>query len=166
MPPNETSPLEGVVAAWAKAWQDRKPAHLIALWDKSDAESWYLSASSVEPFLGNAVVGFIQRRCLNASTIGYQPSDLHLRRLAPDLGLAFFQLAWSEQTNRGLDRSLPIGGHVRVTMMMRQHAGVWSVFHYAEAPLAPLLELQAFYEAVAAEGLDRMPTRSFLQNAS
>jgi hypothetical protein len=48
-------------------------------------------------------------------------------------------------------------------MMMRAQAGCWRVFHYAEAPLAPLLELQAFYEAIAADGLDNMPTRSFHQ---
>lgn len=160
----ETAPVADVVAAWATAWQERTPARLIALWDKTDDQSWFLPAGSVEPYLGHAVVGFIQRRCLRAAAIGYKVGALHTRRLAPDLGLAFFALDWSERpTDHPIDGPGLMGGRVRVTMMMRAYADVWRVFHYAEAPLAPLLELQAFYEAVAAEGLGAIPSRAFNQ---
>jgi hypothetical protein len=151
---SDAAPLGDLVAAWAAAWESRVAARIIALWDKADAESYYLPAGSVEAYQGPAVVGLVQRRCLAAAEIGYRPRGLHIRLLNPDLGLAFFQLDWSERGQAGR-----LGGRVRVSMLMRRKSEGWRMFHYAEAPLAPLLELQAFYEAVAADGLDRIPPR-------
>ena len=163
MKADETEPLEHIVTAWASAWQHRMPAQLVALWDTADVKSWFLSAGSVEPYIGHAVVGYLQRRCLGSNAIGYRPGQLHIRRLAPDIGLAFFNLDWSERlAAQNLDGNKTLGGRVRVTMMMRLQASVWRVFHYAEAPLAPLLELQAFYEAIAADGLENIPSRTFV----
>lgn len=162
MPADDTAPLVDVVATWANAWEQRNPARIISLWDVSDAESWYLPADSVEPSLGPAVVGLIQRRCLAHAEISYRVGKPHYRRITPDLGLAFFELAWSARpVGQHHDQTHPIGGHVRVTMMMRHTEKSWKIFHHAEAPLAPLLELQAYYEAVATEGLDNILQRVF-----
>jgi len=156
----ETAPLADLLAAWAAAWRARVAGRIIALWDKADAESFYLPAGSVEAYRGTAVVGLVQRRCLTAAEIGYRPHGLHLRRLAPELGLAFFQLDWAERAqDPAQGRITRVGGRVRVSMLMRPKDDAWRIFHYAEAPLAPLLELQAYYEAVAADGLDKIPAR-------
>jgi hypothetical protein len=159
----DLSAISATIAAWASAWQQRTPPAIFALWDLADPQSWYLSASSVEPVLGQAVVGVIQRRCLEAKEINYKPGPLHLRQLTPDIGLAFFNLQWSERLARHAHNETQLlGGHVRVTMLMRNINGVWKIFHYAEAPLAPLLELQGYYEAIAADGFDKMPQRDFV----
>lgn len=125
--------MEALVAAWARSWQVGAAAAVLALWDKTDPESYFLSADSVEAFTGKAVIGVIQRRCL-ASPPSYVIANLHVRYLSKDVGLAFF-------TADG----------VRVTLIARNTGDAWRVFHYAEAPLAPLLELQAYYEKVAAD---------------
>lgn len=110
--------------------------------------------------IGNGVVGHLQRKCLNVLAMVYLPRHVHVRELAADLGLAFFELERSElATTPHAETPERIGGHVRVTLLARKRDTVWRVFHYAEAPLAPLLELQAYYEAVAVDGLDAMPTR-------
>jgi hypothetical protein len=154
------SEIQTLVAVWAAAWQDRSASRLIGLWDRADQDSWYLPAGTVEPVIGNAVVGHLQRKCLNVNSITYRPKDLHVRELADDVGLAFFELEWSElQTTTHAEAPERIGGRVRVTLLARKRDDVWRVFHYAEAPLAPLLELQAYYEAVALDGLDAMPAR-------
>ncbi|MDX2142651.1 MAG: nuclear transport factor 2 family protein [Rhodospirillaceae bacterium] len=152
----DTAPLEATLAAWAAAWRSASPTQVLALWDKADRAAWYLPADSIDPYIGAAVVGYVQRRCVAARTIGYRVRDAHLRRLHPDLGLAFFTLDWSQTTP---DHPVPVGGSLRVTLLMRRTPEGWRVFHYAEAPLAPLLELQAFYEKVAAEGFAGMPRR-------
>ena len=164
---DDTAALSDVVATWARAWEQRNPTRIISLWDVADVESWYLPADSVDPSLGSAVVGLIQRRCLATAEISYRVGKSHCRRLAPDLGLAFFELAWSDrQTGHHHDQAHSIGGNVRVTMVMRHYDKSWKIFHYAEAPLAPLLELQAYYEAVAADGLGNIPQRAFAGPAS
>ncbi len=163
MSSDDVTALVDVVMAWATAWEQRSAARIIALWDVSDTASWYLPAGSAEPSLGSAVVGLIQRRCLNAAEIGYRAHHLQCRRLAPDVGLVFFELTRSERpVGQHHDQPHPIGDQVRVTMVMRQSEKGWRIFHYAEAPLAPLLELQAYYEDIAIEGLNNISQRSFV----
>jgi hypothetical protein len=129
----------------------------LALWDKADQQSWYLPADSVDAHIGTAIIGVIQRRCIRLRAAVYEPQNIQVRSLSPDVGSAFFELNWM----RSYDGKAPMGGRVRVTMVMRLVDEVWRVFHYAEAPLAPLLELQAFYERVAAQGLDAIPRRDY-----
>ncbi|MBL8642903.1 MAG: nuclear transport factor 2 family protein [Rhodospirillaceae bacterium] len=150
-----TAPLAETLSAWAAAWESCAPARVLALWDRSDGQCWYLPADSVEAHVGSAVVGVIQRRCVGLQSARYKPAHVQLRLLSADVGLAFFQLEWV----RAYAQASTTGGHVRVTMLMRKVENVWRVFHYAEAPLAPLLELQGFYERVAAEGFGTMPVR-------
>jgi hypothetical protein len=156
MTTGDVAPLEATLAAWATAWRNASATQVLALWDKTDRAAWYLPADGGDPYIGAAVVGYVQRRCGTARAIGYRTRDAHLRRLHADLGLAFFVLDWSEAAPA---RPAPVGGTLRVTLLMRPTPDGWRVFHYAEAPLAPLLELQAFYERIAAEGFDGMLRR-------
>lgn len=155
----ETAPLHAAVMAWADAWHSCSAQRLLALWDKADSQSWYLAANSVDPDIGPAVVGALQRRCMGVRAVTYRPKNIHTRLLSPDVGLAFFELSWAQAT---ATHPIPSGGDVRVTMLLREVAGRWLAFHYAEAPLAPLLELQAYYERIAADGLDAIPPRAYV----
>jgi hypothetical protein len=161
------SEIHALITAWAAAWQDRTASRLINLWDRADTDSWYLPAGRVEPVIGNSVVGHLQRKCLNIPGVTYRPTSPHVRELTADLGLAFFELEWSELiVAPHAEAPECIGGRVRVTLLARKRDAVWRIFHYAEAPLAPLLELQAYYEAVAADGLEAMPVRPWTGGAN
>lgn len=153
MPADDTGPIAATVSAWAEAWRAGAPQQILNLWDKADPESRYLAADRVDAPFGPAVIGFVQRRCIDARCVHYGVQHLHLRRLGADLGLAFFELERATIMN-GVPA--PSATRVRVTMLMRERAGTWRVFDYAEAPLAPLLELQTYYEAVAADGFEGM----------
>ena len=157
---DSSADVQAVISAWASAWQERSATRLIALWDRTDPDGWFLPAGSVEPYIGPAIIGYLQRKCIGATTLGYQPGALHIRLIANDLALCFFALDWSQDSQdpaTGTPQTL--GGQVRVTVILRRRDAAWRLFHYAEAPLAPLLELQAFYESVAADGLEAIPTR-------
>lgn len=141
------------------AWESCSAAQILALWDNADKQSWYLPADSLEPHIGPSIVGVIQRRCIGLRSQKYKPLNVHIRALSSDLASAFYELEWSRTTEAAV-----VGGRVRVTMVMRKMVmrkieAAWRVFHYAEAPLAPLLELQTYYERVAAQGLEAMPQR-------
>lgn len=138
--------MDGFVKAWAQAWRSCAPAALLALWDRADTDSYFLPADSVEPYIGHAVIGHVQRRCLNLRARSYDIANLHVRTLGLDLALAYFVVARTETADDGT-----LGGRVRVSLLARRHGNAWRAFHYAEAPLAPLLELQGYYERVAAE---------------
>jgi hypothetical protein len=144
------------VLAWAAAWESCAPAQILGLWDKSDKQSWYLPADSVGAHVGGAVVGMIQRRCLGLRGMSYRPQQIVPRRLSVDVGAAFFVFDWTRTSDA---QPNTMGGRLRATVVMRKTPEGWRVFHYAEAPLAPLLELQGFYERVAAAGLEAIPQR-------
>ncbi len=152
-----TNALTDFISAWSAAWESCSAAQILALWDKADQHSWYLPADSVDPHVGTAIVGVIQRRCVGLRASSYKPDNIQARLLSTDVASVFFELNWM----RTYDGKTPRGGRVRVTMILRVIEGAWRVFHYAEAPLAPLLELQAFYERVAAQGLDAIPRRAY-----
>ncbi len=150
--------LAVAVDDFAAAWSRRDAAGVLALWDLEDGAATYLPAGSVQPMIGaTAIRRYVTDACETSAQIVMRPSALHLRAINPDLGLAFFKLAW---VIREATAHKPFGGNVRVTMMMRRVPDGWRIFHYAEAPLAPIIILRQFYENVAADGLSAIPPRS------
>ena len=91
---------------------------------------------------------YVTQGCRALERIEIRPGKIHARALDESLGLAFFPMTWKVQAK---DRA-SFGGDLRVTMLMRKIGDVWRLFHYAEAPLAPIIQLQRFYEGVAADG--------------
>ncbi|MBT4739893.1 MAG: SnoaL-like domain-containing protein [Rhodospirillaceae bacterium] len=151
-----TGPIETAVTAWVTAWSELDSKKLLNLWDNTDDQATYLPAERVDPLIGNSSVsGYVNSLCTHFDQVRHRAEDAVYRRLSEDTGLAFYTLAWMFSDARG-----PIGGTCRVTAVWRQHGNLWRLFHYAEAPLAPLLELKNFYESVASEGLDAIPVRA------
>jgi len=152
---SEAATLESAVDAWTAAWSHRDTKTIVSLWDEQDAQSSYLPAERHDPLIGSAAVtNYVKTTCTLYNTVRHRAEGVLTRRLSPSLGLAFYELSWMLADDRG-----PIGGTCRVTAIWRNREDQWHLFHYAEAPLAPLLELQAYYESVAADGLDAIPQR-------
>lgn len=150
-----TSPIKDSVENWETAWSTRNAEAILGLWDRNDINASYLPAERLEPLIGTeAVTDYVTATCSAFDEIQHRVEGPIFRRLSENIGLAFYALAWMFRDHRG-----PIGGSCRVTSVWRQDQGAWRLFHYAEAPLAPLLELQGFYESVAAQGLNAIPVR-------
>lgn len=152
-----TTRIEHATQAWIRGWCARDHKTLLALWDIADDQAVYRPAERVEPLIGNEpVTTYVSAICTTFNPVQHRAIEPVYRRLSDKTGLAFYTLNWMFSDQRG-----PIGGTCRVTALWRQTGDAWRLFHYAEAPLAPLLELQEFYEDVAAEGLDAIPTRAY-----
>ena len=141
--------VEEAVRSWTAAWSSRNKLAVLSLWDDKDPDASYLPAEREETLVGaEAVEGYVNALCDLFSTIRHRPDSLIVKQLEDDLGLAFYVLDWAVADSRG-----PIGGRCRVTAIWRKQDGDWKLTHYAEAPLAPLVELKEFYQHVAAQGL-------------
>lgn len=121
-----------------------------------EADASYLDASELDPWLGGAAIGRrVAVRCAEAVEIVIRITAPQARQLATDV-VSVFAI---------VDRGAAVPGRpmsalrLRVTLIARRAADGWKISHYAEASKAPLLELEAFYEAVAADGLDAIPRR-------
>ncbi|MEQ8508130.1 MAG: nuclear transport factor 2 family protein [Rhodospirillaceae bacterium] len=152
---HQTETPELALNAWIKAWTNRDTETILSLWDEQDAQSSYLPAERHAPLIGSvAVMEYVETTCEHFSTVLHRAEGILTRSLSPAIGLSFYELNWMLADDRG-----PMGGTCRVTAIWRNRENQWRLFHYAEAPLAPLLELQAYYESVAADGLDAIPQR-------
>lgn len=153
-----SGPIEALLSEWAQAWSNRDSSTILRLWDGGDADATYLPAERHEPLIGlTAISDYVKSVCTGFDQVQHRIENPIYKLLSDNTGLAFYSLAWMFRDKRG-----PIGGTCRVTSVCRKTEGHWQVFHYAEAPLAPLLELQCFYESVATKGLNAMPTRTQL----
>lgn len=145
----DTSALEDAVQAWVTAWCDRNPEDIMALWDSEDEDARYLPGEREQALTDAASVkDYVVSLCGLFHTIRHRPGQLIAKQVSEDVGLVFYVLDWAVADARG-----PIGGQCRVTAVWRKCEGQWKLTEYAEAPVAPLVELKEFYQHVAAEGL-------------
>lgn len=147
---DETDPIRLTAEAFWDAWSLRSVDELCDLWDTVDPTSSYLSAESEQRLIGfkavqQHVVGTVER----FETIRMRPQLVHPRRLKQDLGSIFAVVDWAL---RETDRVPPMGGTIRVSAVVRARGERWHICHYAESPLAPLVELRRFYQQIAVDG--------------
>ena len=146
----DTAPLEKTVNRFFAAWCSRDATALQALWDTDDRSCSYLPAKAEQRLIGaDAVMAYITARTGGFETIRLRPRKLYLRRMTDQLGSVFAEVDWALKKHA---ESRPIGGTLRVSGVLRDVNGHWRFCHYAESPLAPLVELRRFYQAIAADG--------------
>ena len=146
----ETS-IEFAVQSWGNAWSNRNKKEVLALWDGEDPDTFYLPAECEHPLVSMvAIEKYVAAICTQFRTIRHRPEAVITKQLSDDIGLAFYVLKWVLADSGG-----PFGGQYRVTALWRRRQDQWKLTAYAEAPLAPLVELKEYYQHVAAEGLPK-----------
>ncbi len=146
----ELAPIAAACNAFWQAWSARDDAALVNLWDLDDAAATYVPADAPDRILGGrAIADYLRQRVQDFQDIRMRPAILKPRRLKADLGAAFAVLDWAHRRRAG---ELPVGGTIRVAAVLRQSEETWRFCHYAEAPVAPLVELRQFYQRIAADG--------------
>ncbi|MBM3512101.1 MAG: nuclear transport factor 2 family protein [Alphaproteobacteria bacterium] len=143
------APAQDLLIALTEAWRRRDIEALTALFEDSP-ETTYLDAGEVDPWIGPPAI----RRGLEArgTALDFRIDAPRPRSLAPDVASVFAVVEKRTGTP-------PMTERMRVTLVARRAAQGWKIVHYAEAPRAPLLELESYYEAIAADGLEAIPPR-------
>ena len=146
----ELAPLAAACNAYWQAWSARDADALLDLWDLQDGAATYVPADASDRVLGGLAVGdYLRQRAQAFEVIQMRPALLKPRRLAADLGAAFAVVDWAHR--RRAEARL-VGGTIRVAAVLRKRDSSWRLCHYAEAPVAPLVELRQFYQRIAADG--------------
>ena len=159
---DDTAPALQLLDAFTTAWCARDASAVTALFDADDIAVTCLLADAIDPAIGMSAIGAdLATRCAATTRIVLRCHDIAARRLADEVISAFFLVDRGHTDSGGV----LIGRQVRATLVARRRPTGWRIAHYAEAPLAPLLELQAYYERVAAAGLDAIPPRPWTMRA-
>lgn len=141
--------IEFAVQSWTNAWSNRNKKEILALWDYEDPAAFYLPAECEHALVSmEAIEKYVVAICTQFGTVRHRPEAVITKQLSCDIGLAFYVLNWALVDSHG-----PFGGQYRVTAVWRRRQDKWKLTEYAEAPLAPLVELKEYYQHVAMEGL-------------
>jgi uncharacterized protein (TIGR02246 family) len=146
----DIKPINNIAESFWQAWSDRDAERLAGLWDMSDDGCSYLPAQSPARLVGPAAVrNWFSAAMAEFATIRMRPKVVHPRRLNSDLGALFAEIDWLLCRN---EAAMPMGGSIRISAVVRGTDDGWRLCHYAEAPLAPIVELRRFYQKIAADG--------------
>jgi hypothetical protein len=113
-------------------------------WDSADPQPTYL-AEEIDDFLRDwpAIEAYWKASKAAMSRLSSRHWELRARQLTAELATATWRLHWNAQV---VGQNKPVGGDVRVTAVFRKTRAGWRLFHYVEAPLAPILYVRKLYE--------------------
>jgi len=147
---DDVKPVREAVEKFWSAWCARDLAALTAAWDEADPDCSYLAAELENRLVGAVeVYSFMHETITAFDVICMRPKLIYPRRLNANLGSVFAVVDWALQKS---EASEFIGGTVRISAVMRRGDELWRLCHYAECPVAPLVELRQFYQSIAADG--------------
>lgn len=147
--------------AYFAAWNQYDVPAMRGLWDEEEPDVLYL-AEECEPHHGWEQVLSYWGVDRSKSERLLTWHDLSVTHAAEDVAIAFFHANWSTYIPGNRLYPKPFGGPVRITMVLRRKADGWRAIHYAEAPLASLIQLRkahedavdpALHERLAAKGI-------------
>jgi len=146
----DVAPIKHTAESFWQAWSECDVKQLVSLWDMSDGSCSYLPAESSARLVGPAAISdWFAATTAEFATIRMRPKVVHPRRLNSHLGALFAEIDWLLCRSKA---ATPIGGSIRISAVMRSTQDGWRLCHYAEAPLAPIVELRHFYQKIAADG--------------
>jgi hypothetical protein len=137
-------PIMKNLELWNDGWKLTDSNAVLRLWDGRDKHPYFLSGNHIIPLTSfSAIKLYIEERCAYYDAIENRISGLIVKNLDRETMLTFYNLHWME-TKKGKCMS----GHVRTTVIWKHLKNYWKIFHYSEAPIAPLIALQNFYEGL------------------
>ena len=142
---NLTAEIEALLRRTEETWNAQDTAKLRDLWDRDDADPYYLAGEQENWFIGwdqlNRYLVPQGRRVVDAIRVKFY--DVHARLLAPDLAFAAF---WMRTDMKVVFSPKPFGSDNRVSAVLRRKSDGWRYICYAEAFQAPTLYFQKLTE--------------------
>ncbi len=138
------SAIRAVIDAWAAAFDAGRHDELAAFW-APDVDPIYV-AEEQQPLIGREAL-HAYWQALGGARVLSRISGFTTRALAPGVALAFYHLHWSLAFSEPGYWDGPIGGHVRVSVVLKDTPEGWKICHYTEAPLAAALQMKQWLEA-------------------
>lgn len=144
--------IRALMARWEAIWRALDYEALRTLWAADEAEPWWLPEEAEAPLVGWPAVEAYWDDCRAIiARFGLRTWDLRIKALGPDVAVAMLMMKWTAEIVANAAR--PIGGEVKVSVVLRRCPEGWRFVHYMEAALGPLPYVRAAYRAQAEPGL-------------
>jgi hypothetical protein len=147
--------IEGVLKETEAIWNSQEFHRLKEMWDADDPEPWYVPEEIQTPFRSWPEIERYWnpgRKVLDA--FRWQFSNLHVKRLAPDLALALFDHFYEIKVAIG--RPAPAtAGFDRCIALFRLKPEGWRHLLYAQCPLGPDTYVRALRERIVSPDFEQ-----------
>ncbi|RED16786.1 nuclear transport factor 2 family protein [Parasphingopyxis lamellibrachiae] len=138
--------ISAYLDAYFEAWNAYDVPAMRALWDESEDNPVYLAEECAPHHGWDAILAYWGvDRSQSERLLTWR--DLSVTHASTDVAIAFFHANWSTYIPGNRLYPRPFGGPVRITMVLRKKAEGWRAIHYAEAPLASIIQLREAHEA-------------------
>ncbi len=136
--------LDALMARYYQRFGAMDFAGTRACWDTEDPRPTYL-AEEIDDFLHDwpSIDAYWKASQAAMSKLSSRHWALRARVVTDDLASATWRIHWNAQV---IGQANPAGVDVRVTGMFRRKREGWRLFHYVEAPLAPIIYVRKLYE--------------------
>lgn len=136
--------LDALMARYYERFGAMDFAGTRSCWDTDDPRPTYL-AEEIDDFLHDwpAIDAYWKASQAAMSKLSSRHWALRARIVTDELATATWRIHWNAQV---IGQAKPVGGDVRVTGMFRRKRDGWRLFHYVEAPLAPIIYVRKLYE--------------------
>jgi hypothetical protein len=142
--------IDAVLRRTEEIWNSQHFYRLRDVWDTDDPEPWYVPEEIVTPFRSWPEIERYwgpPMRVLRA--FRWQFSNLHVKRLAPDLALALFDHFYEIELAIGRPPlPPPTAGFDRCLTLFRRKSDGWKHILYAQCPLGPDTYIRALREKI------------------
>jgi len=146
-----TAEIDAVLNEYEALWDKQDTAGLIALWDQSDPEPFYLAEEQDEWRIGWEQVKdyFDPPGESTTDSIRMRFDGVQARKLSEDLAFAKF---WIRFDTKMQFLPNPIGTDARASAIFRKTDAGWRLITWAESPGSPILYVQRLYKQHREEG--------------
>ena len=146
-----TAEIDAFLNEYEALWDRQDPAGLIALWDQSDDEPFYLAEEQDEWRIGwNQVKDYWDPPGESTTdSIRMRFDGVQARWLSEDLAFAKF---WIRFDTKMQFLPEPIGTDARASAVLRKTEDGWRLLTWAESPGSPILYIQRLYKMHRKDG--------------
>lgn len=141
-----TAELTRYLDEYFDAWNAYDVSRMRAMWDEDEEDVLYQAEESEEAAVGwKAILAYWSVDRSRAERL-LTWERLHAVLAGPDVAVAFFHANWSTYIPDNRLYPKPFGGPVRINMVLRRKPSGWRAIHYAESPLAAIIQMRKAYE--------------------
>lgn len=147
---NETShatdfeAVRSVLRDYAAAWNARRPSTLKQYWDETLAQPQYVAEESEAMHDWASIERYWA--ALEGIDVSIKLGEPRLQRLTADVIAALYDMHWRARYDSHPYWRQPIGGNVRVSVVLARRPTGWKIVNYVEAPLASATQIKKWLE--------------------
>jgi len=136
--------VRAVIRDYVATWNARRPSLLKQHWDDTLAEPIYVAEesdamhdwSSIEAYWG----------AMDGTEVAIKIGEPRLQRLTGDVIAALYDMHWRIRFASHDHWKNPIGGNLRVSVVLARRASGWKIVNYVEAPWASAVQVRKWLE--------------------